>query len=106
MSLTSLYLFIFFIGAMFGSSFILKNLHMELATLAIICFLGFWGFFLNFYFIHMCTQCLGYFSPLPPSPTPSLSLPICPSPSLTPPYPSIPNRNYSALISNFVVERV
>jgi hypothetical protein len=25
------------------------------------------SFFFNFYFIHMCIQCLGHFSPLPPT---------------------------------------
>jgi hypothetical protein len=51
-------------------------------------------FSFNFYFIHMCIQCLGHFSPLPPAP------------SLTLPYPLLPSRNYFALISNFVEERV
>jgi hypothetical protein len=34
-------------------------------------------FFFNFYFIHMCIQCLGHFSSLPPTPslTPPCSLP-------------------------------
>jgi hypothetical protein len=50
--------------------------------------------FFNFYFIHMYIQCLGHFFPL--SPIPSLPLP----------YPSLPRRNYSALISNFVEEKV
>jgi hypothetical protein len=40
-------------------------------------------------FIHMCIQCLGHFSPLPP-------------PLLLPPTPLLPSRNYFALISNFV----
>jgi hypothetical protein len=40
---------------------------------------------------------------LPPYPRP---LPYTPTPSLTSPYPLPPGRNYSALISNFVVERV
>jgi hypothetical protein len=40
---------------------------------------------------------------LPPAPTPSLT--THPIPSL-PPTPSIPSRNYFALISNFVEERV
>jgi hypothetical protein len=51
-------------------------------------------FFISF--IHMCIQCLGHFSPLPP--TASLS----PVPSLSPPTPSLPGRNYFALTSNFV----
>jgi hypothetical protein len=59
-------------------------------------------FFMFFSFIiHMCIQGLRHFSPLPaPPPLP---------PTLTPPSPltpSIPSRNYFALISNFVVERV
>jgi hypothetical protein len=54
-------------------------------------------FSFNFYFIHMCIQCLGHFSPL--LPTPYLT-------PLPPPYPLLPSRNYSALISNFVEERV
>jgi hypothetical protein len=32
--------------------------------------------------------------------------PPFPHPLLTPPYPSLPSRNYFALISNFVDERV
>jgi hypothetical protein len=56
---------------------------------------------LFFSFIHMCIQCLGHFSLLPPHPPP---LPLCPIP--LPPTPSLPGRNYSALISNFVEERV
>jgi hypothetical protein len=65
------------------------------------------SFFLNFIylfifsFIHMCIQCLGHFSPLLPLPPP---LPTLPLPF--PPTPSLPSRNYSALISNFVEERV
>jgi hypothetical protein len=52
----------------------------------------------NFFIIHMCIQCLGHYSPLPPpSPLPQ-TLPL--------PSPSIPSRNYFALISNFVEERV
>jgi hypothetical protein len=42
-------------------------------------------FFLNFYFIHMCIQRLGHFSPLPPAP--SLTPPP-PSPPLPPHYPA------------------
>jgi hypothetical protein len=45
---------------------------------------------LFFFNIHMCIQCLHHFSPLPPAP------------SFTPPNPSIPGRNYFALISSFV----
>jgi hypothetical protein len=40
------------------------------------------SFFFNFYFIHMCIQCLGHFSPPPPPP-------FLPS---FPPYPSLPGR--------------
>jgi hypothetical protein len=53
------------------------------------------------FFIHMCIQGLGNFSPLPPPPP----LPPTPPPP-SPPTPSIPNTNYFALISNFVEERV
>jgi hypothetical protein len=53
------------------------------------------------FIVHMCTQGLGHFSPLPPPPP----LPPTPPPP-SPPHPSIPSRNYFALISNFVVERV
>jgi hypothetical protein len=58
-------------------------------------------YFLNFYcfIIHMCIQCLGHFSPLNPP-----YHPLCPLP--LPPTPSLPGRNYFALISNFVEERV
>jgi hypothetical protein len=48
------------------------------------------------FFIHICIQCLGHFSPLP------LPLPP-PSPTQT---PSTPGRNYFAHISNFVEEKV
>jgi hypothetical protein len=40
----------------------------------------------------------------PPCPHPLLYHPLCPL--LLPPIPSIPSRNYFALISNFVEERV
>jgi hypothetical protein len=55
----------------------------------------------TFFFIHMCIQDLGHFSPRPhPLPyNPLHPLPL-------PPTPSIPSRNYFVLISNFVVERV
>jgi hypothetical protein len=60
--------------------------------------------FINFFYcfiIHMCMQCLGHFSPLHPPP------PLDPlHPLSLPPTPSIPGRNYFALISNFVEERV
>jgi hypothetical protein len=52
-----------------------------------------------FYYSYVHTR-LGSF--LPPAPTPSLTTHS--APSLSP--PSIPSRNYFALISNFVVERV
>jgi hypothetical protein len=59
--------------------------------------------FFNFYFfIHMWIQCLSHFSPLPPQPL--LYHPL--SPLVLLPTPSIPSRNYFALISNFVEERV
>jgi hypothetical protein len=57
----------------------------------------FFSFF--FYYSYVHTR-LGSF--LPPAPTPSLTTHS--TPSLSP--PSIPSRNYFALISNFVVERV
>jgi hypothetical protein len=59
------------------------------------------GFIFYFFsFIHMCIQCLGHFSPLPPTPSLTrLPLPL-------PPTLSLPGRNYFALISNFVEERV
>jgi hypothetical protein len=44
-------------------------------------------------FIQMWIHCLGHFSPLSPSPT------------LSPPHPSLPGRTYSSLISNFVEEK-
>jgi hypothetical protein len=46
-----------------------------------------------FFLIHMCIQCLGHFS-------------SSPHPLPLPPTPSLPGRNYFALISNFVEERV
>jgi hypothetical protein len=58
-------------------------------------------FFLYSFFIHMCIQCLGHFSPCPqPLPYPPLHPLPCP------PTSSIPSRNYFALISNFVEERL
>jgi hypothetical protein len=53
-------------------------------------------------FIYMCIQYLGHFSPHP-CPLPQ---PLLPVPSHFPPTPSLPGRNCSALISNFVEERV
>jgi hypothetical protein len=53
------------------------------------------------FIIHMCIQGLGHFSPLPPPPPLPATLPL-PLP-LT---PSIPSRNYFALISNIVEERI
>jgi hypothetical protein len=59
-------------------------------------------YFFSFSFIiHMCIQGLVHFSPLPPPPP----LPPTPPPP-SPPTPSRPSKNYFALISNFVVERV
>jgi hypothetical protein len=57
-------------------------------------------FFFSF-IIHMCIQGLGL-SPPCPHPLPYHLL----HPLPLPPNPSIPSRNYFALISNFVVERV
>jgi hypothetical protein len=59
------------------------------------------SFFLLFYYSYVHTT-LGSF--LHPAPTPSLTTHSVPS--LSPPTPSIPDRNYFALISNFVEERV
>jgi hypothetical protein len=50
-------------------------------------------------FIHMCIQCLGHFSHLPPPP------PFPLNPSLSPSTLSLPGSNYFALISNFVEKR-
>jgi hypothetical protein len=50
---------------------------------------------ISFFFIHMYIQCLGHFSPLPP--TPSLNHP---TPPLSPATPLLPGRNYFALMSN------
>jgi hypothetical protein len=55
--------------------------------------------FLLFYYSYVHTM-LGSFLPLPPLPY----HPLCPLPHLT--TPSIPGRNYFALISTFVEERV
>jgi hypothetical protein len=64
-------------------------------------FFFFFFFFFHFSFIiHMCIQSLVHFSPLPPPP------PLPPTPPPPAPPPPIPSRNYFALISNFVVERV
>jgi hypothetical protein len=56
---------------------------------------------LLFYYSYVHTM-LGSF--LPPAPTPSLTTHS--APSLSPPTPSITGRNYFALISNSVEERV
>jgi hypothetical protein len=53
-------------------------------------------FYLFFLFIHMCIHCLGHFFPLPS--TPSLSPHLLPLSTM----PSLPGKNCSALISNFV----
>jgi hypothetical protein len=55
---------------------------------------------ISFYFIHMCIQCLGHFSPLLPAPC------LMPHPLPYSSNPSLPGRNYFALISNFVEETV
>jgi hypothetical protein len=60
----------------------------------------FFSFFLLFYYSYVHTR-LGSF--LPPGPPPSLTTHSAPFLSLP---PSIPSRNYFALISNFVEERV
>jgi hypothetical protein len=58
-------------------------------------------FFLSFFFYYSYVHTrIGSF--LPTAPTPSLTTHSAPSLSL----PSIPSRNYFALISNFVEERV
>jgi hypothetical protein len=58
-------------------------------------------FFYCLYYSYVHTM-LGSF--LPPASTPSLTTHS--APFLSPPTPSIPGRNYFALISNFVEERV
>jgi hypothetical protein len=55
--------------------------------------LYYYYYYYYYSFIHMCIHCLGHFSPLPPSPT------------LSPPTPSLPGRTCCALISNFVEEK-
>jgi hypothetical protein len=62
-------------------------------------FVAFFFFSFFFYYSYVHTR-LGSF--LAPAPTPSLTTHSTPSRS----HPSIPSRNYFALISNFVVERV
>jgi hypothetical protein len=64
-----------------------------------VLFLLYFFKFFNYSYVHTM---LGSF--LPPAPTPSLTTHS--APSLSSPTPSIPDRNYFALISNFVVERV
>jgi hypothetical protein len=68
-----------------------------LCNCGIVCSILFFSFF--FYYSYVHTR-LGSF--LPPATTPSLTTHSTPSRSP----PSIPRRNYFALISNFVVERV
>jgi hypothetical protein len=65
-------------------------------TFSSVVFLFFFSFFYSY--VH---KMFGSFLPL--TPTPSLNLP---HPHLLQPMPSLPSRNYSALISNFVEERV
>jgi hypothetical protein len=56
---------------------------------------------LLFFFIHSAYNVWVISPPLPPT------LTLTPlTPSLIPPYTSLPSRNYFALISNFVEERV
>jgi hypothetical protein len=57
-------------------------------------------FFKFFSFIYMCIQCLGYFLLLSPA------LSLTPTPLPLPPTPSLPDRNYFALIFNFVEDTV
>jgi hypothetical protein len=64
--------------------------------------------YIYFIFIYLFIYVYSYvhtmFGSFPPSPHPLPYHPLCPLP--LPPTPSIPSRNYSALISNFVVEKV
>jgi hypothetical protein len=83
--------FFFFVGLEFE----LRGSHLQSRCTSGPFCSGYYYFF-NFYFIHMCTQCLGHF---PPSPTL-----LTPPPPL-PPIPSLPGRNYPAPISNLAKER-
>jgi hypothetical protein len=45
-----------------------SNVDLLLGCLCVCVCVSYWDFFLfSFYFIHMCIQCLGHFSPLPPA---------------------------------------
>jgi hypothetical protein len=65
-----------------------------------ISFVLFFRRYFFFYYIHMCIQCLGHF---PPFPRPSFDPPLLPP---LPPNLLLPGRNYFALVSSFVEERV
>jgi hypothetical protein len=56
------------------------------------------SFFKNFYFIHMCIQWLGHFSPLPPVLYPSHFLPY-------PSYPSLPGKTIFLPLSLILLKR-
>jgi hypothetical protein len=60
------------------------------------------GMYFFFLLLFICAYKTWIISP--PCPHPLPYHPLCPFP--LPPTPSIPSRNYFALISNFVVERV
>jgi hypothetical protein len=62
------------------------------------------SYLFNFLFIYCSYVHTMIGSFLPPAPTPSLR--TRPTPSLSPPTPSLPGRNYFVLISNFVEEGV
>jgi hypothetical protein len=75
--------------------YLLSSPHFpSLFLLIIFFFCPFLFIYLFISSIHMCIHCLGHFSPLPPAPH-SLPFP-----------PSLSGRICSALISNFVEERV
>jgi hypothetical protein len=57
--------------------------------------------FFKFFILFICAYNIWVISPSFPHP-----LPYPPAPSLVPPTPSLPGRNYFAIISNFVEERV